>query len=159
MKKVVIENGKAIYDIETPFARLLVVSQQRSVDVTDIFQCERSPVPPSLIDEFECLRKGYKTVLVKCLGVRVNSASAPDMVLVDASQLLYHAVWPVAGTAGDLASSFGVRLAVILQNPKKRLLFDSYYEYEPTAKDHGRMRRTGAVSKDFHLRADTQLPC
>ena len=36
-------------------------------------------------------------MLVKCLGVPVNSAPAPDVVLVDASQLLYHVVWPVAG--------------------------------------------------------------
>ena len=34
-----------------------------------------------------------------------------DVVLVDASQLLYHVVWPVAGTAGDLALSIGVRLS------------------------------------------------
>ena len=50
-------------------------------------------------------------MLVKCLGVPVNSAPAPDVVLVDASQLLYHVVWPVAGTAGDLALSLGVRLS------------------------------------------------
>ena len=109
MKKVVIVNGKPIFDIDTLFARLLVVGQQRGEEVTYIFQYELSPVPPSLIDEFGCLRKADKTVLVKCLGVPVNSAPAPDVVLVGASQLLYHVVWPVVGTAGDLASSFGVR--------------------------------------------------
>ena len=111
MKKVVIVNGQAIFDIETLFARLLVVGQQRGVEVTDIFQYELSPVPPSLIDEFWCLRYGNKTVLVKCLGVPVNSTPVPDVVLVDGSQLLYHVVWPVAGTAGDLALGFGVRLS------------------------------------------------
>ena len=85
-------NGNAIFDIETLFARLLVDSQQRGMEVTAIFQYERNPVPPSLIDEFGCLRKGDKTVLVKCLGVPVNSAPAPDVVLSDASQLLYHVV-------------------------------------------------------------------
>ena len=48
--KVVIVNGKAIVDIDTLFARLLVVGQKRGVDVTDIFQCELCPVPPSLIE-------------------------------------------------------------------------------------------------------------
>ena len=48
-------------------------------------------------------------MLVKCLGVPV--ISAPAVVLVDASQLLFHVVWPVAGTAGDLALSFAVRLS------------------------------------------------
>ena len=94
MKKVVTVNGKAIFDIGTLFARLLVVGQQRGVEVIDIFQYELSPVPPSLIDEFACLRKGDKTVLVKGVGVPVSSAPAPDVVLVDASQLLYHVVWP-----------------------------------------------------------------
>ena len=44
MKKDVIVNGKDIFDIETLFARLLVVGQPHGVDVTDILQCELSPV-------------------------------------------------------------------------------------------------------------------
>ena len=99
MKKVVIVNGKAIFVIETIFVRLLVVGQQRGVDVTDIFHNELRHVPPSVIDEFRCLSRGDKTVLVKCLGVPVNvpvnSAPAPDLVLIDASQLLCHVVWHV----------------------------------------------------------------
>ena len=159
MKKVVIVNCKPIFDIEILFARLLVVGQQRGTEVTYIFQNELSPVPPSLIDEFGCLRKADKTVLVKCLGVPVNSAPAPAVVLVDASQLLYHVVWPVAGRAGDLASSFGVRLSRYPPEAKKLVLFDRYYDDEPTAKDHERMRRAGAGSKDFHLTPNTPLPC
>ena len=89
MKKVVIVNGEAVFDIETLFVPLLVVGQQRGVEVTDIFQYELSPVPPFLIDEFRCLRKVDKTVFVKCLGTRsivhlhpclgvpVNGAPAP----------------------------------------------------------------------------------
>ena len=87
MKKVVIVNGKAISETETLFVRLLVVGQQRGVEVTDIFLYELSTVRPSLINEFGCLKKGDKTVLVKCIGVPVNSSPAPDVVLVDASQL------------------------------------------------------------------------
>ena len=68
MKKVVIVNGNAIFDIETLFARLLVVGQQRGEEVKYIFQYERSHVLPYLIDEFGCFRKGDKTVLVKYLG-------------------------------------------------------------------------------------------
>ena len=159
MKKVVIVNGKPIFYIETLFARLLVVGQQRGVEVTDNFQYELSPVPPSLIDEFGCLREADKTVLVKCLGVPVNSAPAPDVVLVEASQLLYHVVWPVAGKAGDLASSFGVRLSRYPLEAQKLVLFDRYYDDEPTAKDHERMRRAGAGPMDFHLTPNTPLPC
>ena len=42
----------------TLFSRLLVVGQQRSVDIADVFQFELSSVPPALIDEYGCLRKG-----------------------------------------------------------------------------------------------------
>ena len=104
-------NGRAFFDIETLFAQLLVVGQQCDMKVTDVFKYKLSPcIPPSLLDEFEHLRKGDKAVLVKCLGVSVNSASAPDE-LVGGSRLLYHVVWPVAGTAGALFTSFGVWLS------------------------------------------------
>ena len=93
LKKAVTVKGKAIYDVVTPFSRLLVVGQQRSVDIADFFQFELSSV---LIDEYGCLRKGDKAVLVKSLSVSVTTACAPDVVLVDAGQLLYHVVWSVS---------------------------------------------------------------
>ena len=111
MKKVVIVNGEAIFDIDTLLARLLVVGHQRGVDVTyrvSIFQYELSPVPPSLIDEFGCLRKEDKTF---SSSVLVSRSIALDVVLVDARQLLYHVVWPVAGIAADLSLRFDVRLS------------------------------------------------
>ena len=117
-KKVVIVNGKPIFDIETLFARLLVVGQQRGVEVTDIFQYELSHVPPSLIDEFGCLRKADKTVLVKCLGVPVNRAPAPDVVLVDASQLLYMLCGLLLGQQAILPRTSVLDRAVTLQKPK-----------------------------------------
>ena len=57
-------------------------------------------VPPSLIDEFGCTRKGSKAVPVNRLGVTVCNPPSPDKLLVDASQLLYHIVWPSSGTEG-----------------------------------------------------------
>ena len=98
-------------------------------------------------------------MLVECLWVPVNSAPAHDVVLVDASQLLHHVGWPVAGTAGDLALSFGVRLSRYLPEAQKLVLFDRYYKDEPTVKDHERVRRAGGGSKVFHLTPNTQLPC
>ena len=159
MKKVVIVNGKYISEIETLLVRLLVVGQQRGVEMTYLFLLELSTVRPSLINAFGCLRKGGKTVLVKCLGVPVNSSPASDVVRVDASQLLYHGVWHVAGTAGDLALSFGARLSRYPPEEQKLVLFDRCYGANPTAKDHERMRRAREVSKDFHLTPNAPLPC
>ena len=50
LKKAVTIKGKANYDLETLLSRLMVVGQQRSVEVADVFQFELSPVPPALID-------------------------------------------------------------------------------------------------------------
>ena len=89
---------KAIYDVESLFSRLLVVGQQRSIDIADVFQFELNPVPPALIDKYGCLRKGGKAELVKSLSVSVTTLCAPNVVLIDAGQLLYHVIWPVSGT-------------------------------------------------------------
>ena len=80
LKKAVTVKGNAIYDIETLFSRLLVVGQQRSIDIADVFQFELNPVPPALIDEYGCLKKGDKAVLVKSLSVSVTTPCAPDEV-------------------------------------------------------------------------------
>ena len=106
----------------TLFSRLLVVGQECSIDIADVFQFELSPVPPALIDEYGCLRKGDKAVLVKSLSVSVMTPCAPNVVLVDAGQLLYHVVWPVSRTTGDLAASFGTRLAHYPPVSKKIIL-------------------------------------
>jgi hypothetical protein len=83
LKKTVNINEKAVYDIETLFSCLLIVGQQRHIDIADVLHYEMSPVPPALIDEYGCLRKGDKAVLIKSLHVKVNTERAPDVVLVD----------------------------------------------------------------------------
>ena len=65
MKKGVTVKGKAIYDMEVLFAWLLVIGQQRGIDLKDVFDHELSPVPPSLIDEYGCLRKGDKHCYIR----------------------------------------------------------------------------------------------
>ena len=78
LKKAVTIKGKAIYDIETLFSRLLVVGQQRTIDMADVFKYELSPVPPALTDEYGCLRKGNKAVLVKTFCVAATTPSASE---------------------------------------------------------------------------------
>ena len=73
IKKAVTVKGKAIYDVETLFSRLIVMVQQRSIDTVDVFQFELSPVPPALVEEYGSLRKGDKVVLVKSLSVSVTT--------------------------------------------------------------------------------------
>ncbi len=71
---------------------------------------ELCAVPPSLIDEHRCLRKGNKSDLVKRLGVPETAPLAAESVIIDVSQLLYHIVWPHGGSASDLVGSIKNRL-------------------------------------------------
>ena len=106
MTKSVLVKGKAIYDLYVIFGRLIVVGQLRGVNLSDVFQFELSPVPPYIIDEFDCLRQDDKCVLVRRLGYPLAHAPNSDVLLVDVSQLLYHVVWSVSGTVSDIANSF-----------------------------------------------------
>ena len=76
-------------------------------------------------------------MLVKNLGIKVGNAPVPDTLLVDASQLLYHIVWPSSGTVCDLAESMKSRL---VRHPGAEIyvIFDQYEGV--TAKDHERER-------------------
>ena len=70
MKKVVSVNGKAIFDIEAKFVRLLFVGQQHGVEVTDIFQYELSP-NLCLLSTSSCVReKEIKQCSSSVLGSR-----------------------------------------------------------------------------------------
>ena len=50
---------QVVFDLESIFLRLLLVGQQREMELP-IFGYELCAVPPSLVDEYGCLRKGNK---------------------------------------------------------------------------------------------------
>ena len=61
---------QVVFDLESIFLRLLLVGQQREMELLPIFGFELCAVPPSLVDEYGCLRKGNKAVLMHRLGVK-----------------------------------------------------------------------------------------
>ncbi len=64
-------------------------------------------------------------MLVKRLGIIINNPPPPDTLLVDASQLLYHIVWPSSGTVGDLAE--GMKSCLIYyRGTEIYVIFDRY---------------------------------
>ncbi|KAK3877226.1 hypothetical protein Pcinc_018026 [Petrolisthes cinctipes] len=69
LKRGIKVGAKTIFDLKAIFIRLLMVGQQRQLQLTTIFQYELCAVPPSIIDEYGCLRKGYKSALANQLGV------------------------------------------------------------------------------------------
>ena len=75
---------KAVFDLESTFLRLLVVGQQREMELLPIFGYELCAVPPSLMDEYGCLRRGNKAIIVHKLGVKHHNVPRPDVIIVDA---------------------------------------------------------------------------
>ena len=85
------------------FCRLITVGQHRQVEFQTLFDYELCAVPASISDEYGCLRTGTKSTLVSKLKVDDLQSDARDIVIVDGQQLIYHIVWPCAGSASDLA--------------------------------------------------------
>ena len=108
-------DGRPTIDLENIFLRLLMIGQWRQMEIEPLFAYELCPVPPSLIDEQGCLRKGNKSGLVKRLGVLETSQEAPEIVIVDGQQLLYRIVWPHGGSPSDLIASMQARLQTVLR--------------------------------------------
>ena len=108
MKMVFKHQGKELYDMEALFANLFLIGQQRNITLQQLFDHELSVVPLSILDEFGCLRKGDKAIMVrKFLGIEDNDPSEPSIIIIDGSQLLYHIRWPIpcTGKVIDLLTS------------------------------------------------------
>ena len=117
-----------------------------------IFGYELCAVPPSLMDEYGCLRRGNKAILVHKLGVKHHKPPPPGVTIVDVQQLLYDVVWPCGGRVGELAESLKERLALCAVKVKI-LVFDRYTETSPK-----RHRRAGVGSTIFNLDLNSPLP-
>ncbi|KAK3098071.1 hypothetical protein FSP39_015885 [Pinctada imbricata] len=145
-----------VIDLETIFLRLLLIGQQRQLELAPLFSYELCAVPPALIDEYSCLRKGNKSGLVKRLGVLEITPDNPDMVIVDVSQLFYRIVWPFGGKPSDLVDSIKERLNHYPNESKKVIVFDKYENV--SAKDHERKRRANEVVTNYELSISSKLP-
>ncbi len=92
---------RSVIDLESIFLRMLMIGQQRQMELGPLFTYELCAVPSSL----GCLRKGNKSGLVKRLGVLETLSTTADTIIVDVSQLFYHIVWPHGGSPSDLILS------------------------------------------------------
>ena len=154
MKRTATVNNKPVYDLDALFGRLLIVGQKRDISTADLFNYELAPVPPSLTNDYGCLRKSDKSILIRKLGSTIASPSDPDILLIDGNQLLYLVVWPLYGTVENIASSIKARLGTL--SYKVYVIFDRYDGV--SAKDHERLRRSGDGSRPYHLAINTPLP-
>ena len=147
--------SKPVIDLETIFLRLLLIGQQRKIELGPLFAYELCSVPPALIDGHGCLRKSSKPDLVKRLGVIDISAKSADTIIADVSQLFYHISWPYGGSPSHLIASIEERLSNY-PDANKIVIFDKYQDV--SAKDHERMRRASDVVIDYELSVASHLP-
>ena len=154
MKRKATVNSKPVYDLDPFFGRLLIVGQKRDISIADLFNYELAPVPPSLINDYGCLRKSDKSIIVRKLGSTITSPSDPDILLIYGNRRLYHVVWPVPGTVENIAASIKARLGIL--SYKVYVMFDRYDGV--SAKDHERLRRPGDRTRPYHLATNTPLP-
>ena len=90
--------SKTVYDLKTLYSRLLILSQQRSIDLNHIFSYELSPLPFSLFDEYGDMKKGVKASLMTKLTVYTIAATPSNVEVIDGNAMLYHVNWPKAAT-------------------------------------------------------------
>ncbi len=115
-----------------------MIGQKRQMELGPLFAYELCAVPSSLINELGCLRKSNKSRLVKRLGVLETSPIAPDILIVDISQLFYHIVWPHGGSPSDLIASIKSHLRRYSSDTDKIVVFDKYHDI---------MRECGVLGK------------
>ncbi len=145
----------SVYDMEKLYARLLVISQNREIELSDLFKFELAPMPPALFDEFGDMRKGSKSVLVNKLAVLAEvQQPMVDALLVDGNEAIYHTVWPRSSTVLEFGRSLVEPFAATQDT---FVIFDCYNEV--SIKSHERQRRAkGIVPRVYDLKNDTILP-
>ena len=108
LKRGVKVGEKTVFDAESIFLRILMVGQQRHLQLAPIFSYQLCAVPPSLVDEFGCLRRGNKAAPMNRLGIKLTRPRSPDIVIVDGQQLLlscYVALWRRSLSSGGVNES------------------------------------------------------
>ena len=155
-KRMQSKNVRPALNLGSIYFRLLMIGQQRKIELDHLFVYELCAVPSSLIDENGCLRKGSKSDIVKRLGIPEALPTAPDAVIVDVSQLFYHIVWPHGGIPSDLIASIKGCLSRYPNNADKIIVFDKYQGI--SAKDHERKMRAVEESIDYDLSITCSLP-
>ena len=150
------EKPKPFLDLEATFFKLILSGQQQDIQMPDLFSYELAPIPPSMIDSAGRLRTGNKATLTERLSVNSSNSQSPDVIIVDASQIMYHIVWPHEGQPADLVKSIETRLSAYPQFSDKILVFDKHST--SSAKNHERARRTGNKILEYDLTLNSHLP-
>ena len=153
-KSVKVGSGNA-YDAEKIYARLLIISQKREIDLPGLFKYELAPVPSSLFDDYCEMRKGTKSVLLSKIAVFTSTQMEPvDLELVDGNEALYHTLWPKMGSTKQFAEGF------CRSRSKRHSCYVIFDKYIPgSTKSHERARRARGIKTPLHnLTAESPLP-
>ena len=127
------------------FTRLALVSQ-RALTLCESLQYELTPLPMSLFDEKQFLRKADKSKLGAVLKGKVEPVERPQCVstVVDGGWLLYQKAWGKDDTFKQIADSYVDFIKVRSVTPSRTtVVFDGY---SSSPKDHEHRRRLGTAA-------------
>ena len=155
LKKRAKIGGASIYDPEKLYARLLVISQNRDIQLSEVFKHELTPVPSALFDEYGDMRKGSKAVLTQKVAVFSSTPLGQvDLEVIDGNEAIYHTSWQ----RNTIRKSFVDTFIKSYDRPHDTyIVFDRYDKH--SIKSHERLRRAkGVISQDYVLNTNTMLP-
>lgn len=154
LQKGVKLGDRTLYDMEKLYARMLVVSQQRHINLEDLLSFELAPFPFSLFDEFGEMRSGNKAALVPKLAVYMSEVFHPDVELVDGNAMLYHVQWRKSVTVEQFVKTYETSVKC---SHEVYVIFDHYKT--ASIKSHERDRRCGGrAGQELKMTLNMLLP-
>ena len=94
---------RLVIDLESIFLRLLMIGQQRQMEIEPVFACELCAVPPLLIDEHSVSAKQQvRPCQTSRDTIHKTVPCTAETIIVDVSQLFYHIVWPHGGSPSSI---------------------------------------------------------
>lgn len=140
------------------FGRLLIVSKTCQICLKDVLSFELSPVPYSLANVDESLRKGAKSILCSLLEKDVNvvqrltASPNPTVVIIDGMAVIQMSKSAGASTFGELSEKYyNIFSAPLFSNNRVQVhvVFDQYWEN--SIKGGERQRRGASVGLEVQM--------
>ena len=156
-KTVKISGVSRVIDSLALFNRLIMISDRQG-EVSDAFSFELTPMPLSLFDQSQNMRKPQKSVLgqhLKAFDSTDPIVEQSPSVVIDGGWLLYQLS---SYQSGETFGKIGMQYAAIVSNVAKgrrcTVVFDGY---SSSPKDHEHLRRLKNHSANVSLSPST--PC
>ena len=147
-------NGERLVLDSLRFFNRLIIICEREVKTKEALHFELTPIPMSLFDKNQKMRKPDKAALAKFLKAYVEPVEQPPCasLVIDGGWLLHNVKWEANLTWRNIAESY-LRFVKAMGNKHIQItvVFDGYGH---STKDHDHLRRTKHACCDIQIRPD-----